>query len=208
MRTAIDVTLAKPARSTEQLEEMAAEVRAGIDQAESLIEALLTLARSDRGLGDREPVDLATAAEDALDAAAPELRASGLEVQAVFEPARTSGDPVLLERMAANLVDNAVRHNVSPGWIRVTTGERDGVAFLEVSSTGPVIPAGVADSLFEPFRRLDPTPGGPGLGLGLAIVRSVATAHDGTVSARSRPNGGLDVSVVLPGTGPSAPPLP
>jgi signal transduction histidine kinase len=205
MRTAIDVTLAKPARTTEQLEEMAAEVRTGIDQAEALIEALLTLARSDRGLGDREPVDLATAAEDALDAAAAEIRSSGLEVQAVFEPARTSGDAVLLERLAANLVDNAVRHNVSPGWIRVTTGERDGVAFLDVSSTGPVIPPGMAGALFEPFRRLDPTPGGHGLGLGLAIVQSVATAHDGTVSAQGRANGGLDVSVTLPRVGPPSP---
>jgi len=114
---------------------------------------------------------------------------------------------VLLERLAANLVDNAVRHNVS----RLDPGDdwRAGrVAFLDVSSTGPVIPAGVADTLFEPFRRLDPTPGGPGLGLGLAIVRSVATAHDGTVSAQGRPNGGLDVSVVLPGPGPSPPSYP
>ena len=198
MRTAIDVTLAKPARTTGQLEEMAAEVRAAIDRAESLIEALLTLARSDRGLGLREPVDLATAAEDALDAAAGAIRESGLEVQAVFEPAPTSGDPVLLERLAANLVDNAVRHNVSPGWIRVTTGQRNGEAFLDVSSTGPVIPEDVAGLLFEPFRRLDPTPGGNGLGLGLAIVQSVATAHEGAVSAHSRATGGLDVSVVLP----------
>ena len=99
--------------------------------------------------------------------------------------ARTSGDPVLLERLAANLVDNAVRHNVS----RLDPGDdwRAGrVAFLDVSSTGPVIPAGVADTLFERFRRLDPTPGGPGLGLGLAIVRSVATA----TTARCPPGAG------------------
>jgi signal transduction histidine kinase len=98
-----------------------------------------------------------------------------------------------------------VRHNVSPGWIRVTTGERDEVAFLDVSSTGPVIPPGMAGVLFEPFHRLDLTPGRPGLGLGLAIVQSVATAHDGTVSAQSRANGGLDVSVALLRLGPPSP---
>ncbi|MCW3035925.1 MAG: histidine kinase [Actinobacteria bacterium] len=98
-----------------------------------------------------------------------------------------------------------MRHNVSPGWIRVTTGERDGVAFLDVSSTGPVIPPGMTGVLFEPFRRLVATPGGPGLGLGLAIVQSVATAHEGTVSAQGRANGGLDVSVALPRLGPPSP---
>ena len=205
MRTAIDVTLAKPARTTGQLEEMAAEVRTAIDQAEALIEALLTLARSDRGLSAQEPADLATAAEDALDAAASAIREAGLEVHAVFDPAPTSGDPVLLERLAANLVDNAVRHNVAEGWIRVTTGERAAAAFLEVSSTGHLVPPEMAGQLFEPFRRLDPTPDGKrltpgrGLGLGLAIVASVASAHGGTATAASRTKGGLDVTVTLPG---------
>ncbi|HEX4619990.1 MAG TPA: HAMP domain-containing sensor histidine kinase [Myxococcaceae bacterium] len=212
MRTAVDVTLAKPSRSTEQLEEMAGEIRTAIDQAEGLIEALLTLARSDRGLSNSEPVDLATAAEDALDSAAPGIARAGLEVHAVFDPAPTSGDPVLLERLAANLVDNAVRHNVSPGWIRVTTGERDGSAFLDVSNTGPPIPPDLAGLLFEPFRRLDPTPSGNaadrGVGLGLAIVASVASAHGGSATATSRAQGGLDVVVTLPGGTQKAPTLP
>ena len=112
---------------------------------------------------------------------------------------------MLLDRLVANLVDNAVRHNIPGGWIQVATGMRDGQAQLTVTNGGPVIGEDVAPLLFEPFRRLDGQQRGdraggvPGTGLGLSIVRSVATAHHGTVTARSRPAGGLDVSVLLPG---------
>jgi len=199
MRTAIEVTLAKPGHTIEQLEDMAAEVGRAIDQAERLIEALLTLARSDRALDAREPVDLATATEDALDAAAGAIAASGIQVDAWLQPAPTAGDTVLLERMAANLVDNAVRHNVAGGWVSVATGERGKCAFLDVANGGPVVPPGVTESLFEPFRRLDErTAGDDGHGLGLAIVRSVVTSHGGVVAARGRPAGGLEVTVTLP----------
>ena len=201
MRTAIDVTLAKPERSAAQLEEMAVEVREAVVGAEALIDALLTLARSDRGLTTREAVDMATATEDALDASAAEIRDTGLTVQVVCEPARTIGDPVLLERLAANLVTNAVRYNAVPGWIRVTTGERDGQAYLEVANSGPEVPASMVEELFEPFRRFGARQPADGVGLGLAIVRSVATAHGGTVTARSRDAGGLEVAVVLPVAG-------
>ena len=96
-------------------------------------------------------------------------------------------------------MDNAVRHNTAGGWIQVATGTRDGQAYLTVTNGGPVIAEDMTPLLFEPFRRLDgPAAGGPGTGLGLSIVRSVTTAHHGTVTARSRPAGGLDVSVLLP----------
>ena len=200
MRTAIDVTLAKPGRTPAQLEDMAAEVRGAVDRAEALIEALLTLARSDRGTAAMEPADLAVLAEDALDAAAPAIRAGSLRLETSLQTAPTHGDLVLLDRLVANVVDNAVRHNAAGGWIQVATGTRDGQAYLTVTNGGPVIAEDVTPLLFEPFRRLcDPAGSVPGTGLGLSIVRSVATAHQGTVTARSRPAGGLDVTVLLPG---------
>jgi signal transduction histidine kinase len=206
MRTAIDVTLAKPGRTPAQLEGMAAEVRGAVDRAEALIEALLTLARSDRGTAAMEPVDLAILAEDALDAAGAAIRAGSLHVETALRPAPTHGDPVLLDRLVANLVDNAVQHNTPGGWIQVATGLQDGQAQLTVTNGGPAIGEDVAPQLFEPFRRLDgPGASVPGTGLGLSIVRSVTTAHHGTVTACSRPAGGLDVSVLLPGPGVEAP---
>ncbi len=200
MRTAIDVTLAKPGRTPAQLEAMAVEVRHAADRAEALIEALLTLARSDRGAGPREPLDVAALAEDALDAAAPAIRAHPVTVQAALEPAPAVGDPVLVERLVTNLIDNAVRHNVPDGWVQVATGTREGMAFIDVANGGPLIPPELVPSLFEPFRRLSDRAGSPdGMGLGLSIVRSVALAHRGQATARARPAGGLEITVWLPG---------
>ena len=200
MRTAIDVTLAKPDRTPAQLEAMAVEVRHAADRAEALIEALLTLARSDRGAGPAEPLDVAVLAEDALDAAAPAIRAHPVSVQASLEPAPALGDPVLVERLVTNLIDNAIRHNVPDGWVQVATGTRAGMAFIDVANGGPLIPAELGPSLFEPFRRLSDRAGSPdGTGLGLSIVRSVAIAHRGQATARALPAGGLEVSVWLPG---------
>jgi signal transduction histidine kinase len=200
MRTAIDVTLAKPGRTPAQLEAMAVEVRHAADRAEALIEALLTLARSDRGAGPREPLDVAALAEDALDAAAPAIRAHPVTVQAALEPAPAVGDPVLVERLVTNLIDNAVRHNVLDGWVQVATGTREGMAFIDVANGGPLIPPELVPSLFEPFRRLSDRAGSPdGTGLGLSIVRSVALAHRGQATARARPAGGLEITVWLPG---------
>jgi signal transduction histidine kinase len=199
MRTAIDVTLAKPGRTQAQLESMAAEVRSAVDRAEALIEALLTLARSDRGHGPREPLDVAVLAEDALDAAARAVKARPVSVEAALRPGPTRGDPVLIERLVTNLVDNAVRHNVPDGWVQVATGTRGGMAFVEVANGGPPIPEEVVPSLFDPFRRLSERAGAAeGTGLGLSIVRSVAVAHHGHVTAKARPAGGLEVSVLLP----------
>ena len=200
MRTAIDVTLAKPGRTPAQLEAMAVEVRHAADRAETLVEALLTLARSDRGTGPREPLDVAALAEDALDAAAPAIRAHPVTVQAALEPAPAAGDPVLVERLVTNLIDNAVRHNVPGGWVQVATGTRAGMAFIDVANGGPLIPPELVPSLFEPFRRLSDRAGSPdGMGLGLSIVRSVALAHRGHATARPRPAGGLEITVSLPG---------
>jgi signal transduction histidine kinase len=198
MRTAIDVTLAKPARTAGQLEAMAVRVRRSIDRAESMIDALLVLALSDQGPASREPVDLATAAEDALDVAAPSITGRRLRVEACLEPAPTAGDPRLLERMTWNLVDNAVRHNTEDGWIQVRTGSDAGAAFLQVANSGPYVPGELVPGLFEPFRRMAERAGSPGgVGLGLSIAHSVIAAHGATVVARSRPEGGLEVCVTF-----------
>jgi signal transduction histidine kinase len=210
MRTAIDVTLAKPSPTARQLTDMAVRVRRSIDRADTMIEALLTLAVSDQGKLSTEYTDLATWAEDAMDAAAPEIERLGLRVDALLGPAETTGDPQLLERMIWNLVGNAVRHNEPGGWIRVRTGSRDAAVYLEIANSGPFIPDDAVPPLFEPFRRVQARTGvREGVGLGLSIARSVVTAHRATLTARSQPAGGLDISVVIPrdlryqsGTGP------
>jgi signal transduction histidine kinase len=201
MRTAIDVTLAKPSPTQRQLADMAVRVRRSIDRAENMVEALLTLAVSDQGKLSTEFTDLATWAEDAVDAAAPEIERLDLRVDTKLDPAETTGDPQLLERMIWNLVDNAVRHNEPGGWIRLRTGTRDAAVYLEIANSGPFIPDDAVPSLFEPFRRLEARTGvRDGVGLGLSIARSVLTAHRATVTARSQPAGGLSISVVIPRT--------
>jgi signal transduction histidine kinase len=199
MRTAIDVTLAKPSPTAQQLTDMAVRVRHSIDKAESMIEALLTLALSDQGKLSTEFTDLATCAEDALDAAAPEIGRLDLKVDAQLDPAETIGDPQLLERMVSNLVENAVWHNEPGGWIRLRAGRRGTAAYLEVANSGPFIPDDAVPALFEPFRRMEARTGArDGAGLGLSIARSVVTAHRATVTARSQPEGGLYISVEIP----------
>ncbi|MGO8892749.1 MAG: sensor histidine kinase [Streptosporangiaceae bacterium] len=199
MRTAIDVTLAKPSPTARQLTDMAVRVQRSIDRAESMVEALLTLAVSDQGKLSTEFTDLATWAEDAIDAAAPEIERLDLRVDAKLDPAEATGDPQLLERMVWNLVDNAVRHNEPGGWIRLRTGSGDAAAYLEIANSGPLIPDDAVPSLFEPFRRMEARTGvRAGVGLGLSIARSVITVHRATVTARSQPDGGLDISVVIP----------
>jgi signal transduction histidine kinase len=199
MRTAIDVTLAKPSPTARQLSDMAVRVQRSVDKAESMVEALLTLAVSDQGELSIEFTDLATWAEDAIDAAAPEIERMDLRVDAKLDPAGATGDPQLLERMVWNLVDNAVRHNEPGGWIRLRTGSGDAAAYLEIANSGPLIPDDAVPSLFEPFRRREARTGvRVGVGLGLSIARSVITAHRATVTARSQPGGGLDICVVIP----------
>jgi signal transduction histidine kinase len=199
MRTAIDVTLAKPSPTARQFTDMAVRVRRSIDRSESMVEALLTLALSDQGKLSTEFTDLATWAEDAIDAAAPEIERMDLRVDAKLDPAEATGDPQLLERMVWNLVDNAVRHNEPGGWIRLRTGSGDAVAYLEIANSGPLIPDDAVPPLFEPFRRMEARTGvRAGVGLGLSIARSVITAHRATVTVRSQPDGGLDISVVIP----------
>jgi signal transduction histidine kinase len=199
MRTAIEVTMAKPARTPEHLEAMAAKVARSAAQAEALVEALLTLAASEQAPASPELTDLAAAAEDAVESAAGQARQLGLHIDTDLAAAPACGNRVLLERLVGNLVDNAVRHNIRGGWISIRTGTSDGQARFEIANSGPVIPEELVPALFEPFRRVEErTSIRDGAGLGLAIVRSIGTAHGASVEAHSLPAGGLGILVALP----------
>jgi signal transduction histidine kinase len=199
MRTLIDVTMARPAVSGAQLEPVLAAIGAAVDKSEELIEALLTLARSDRGPGPAELVDLPTAVEDAIDLIGPAAVARQIQIGTALEDAQVTGDRVLLERLVSNLIDNAVKHNVTGGWVLASTKSGTGVAELTVTNGGEHIPSDQVTGLFEPFRRLSGRTGNrPGSGLGLSIVASVANAHGGHAEAHARPDGGLDVQITLP----------
>jgi len=219
-RTEVDVTLADPDASAAELRVMGERVRDATDRSERLIEGLLTLARSERRLAKREPVDLGEAAAEALAQNDAEIEALGLRVSQVLGAAPTHGDHALLERMVANLVENAVRHNHRGGHIEVDSG-RVGSGFagrarmadrawvqVRVANSGPVLTEQQAASLFEPFRRLTERTGSDrGSGLGLSIVRSVAAAHGGHAQASPLPLGGLEVTVTLPADPPATPVL-
>ena len=198
-RTLLQVTLADPAATTGTWQALSRELLASNAEQERLIEALLTLASSEAGTGDREPADLATITGAALAAARPAISRLGLNVQADLQPAILDGDPLLIQQLAANLIDNAVRHNVPGGDIQVATTASDAGAVLSVSSSGPVIPAAEVDRLFQPFQRLGERPARrDSHGLGLSIVRAIATAHAATITARPRPGGGLAIDVTFP----------
>ena len=192
-RALVEVTLADPNADTAALREMGERVLASCLRQQRLIDALLELVRSARGLARQEPVDIAAIAAAAL--RAHDLGELGSLV--VLERARTTGDPDLLERLAANLISNAIRHNVVGGRIEVGTRAQSGRAVLSVANTGPPIPSGELQSLFRPFQRLAVrrTDSAEGAGLGLAIVQAIADAHDAYMTARARSGGGLEIHV-------------
>jgi signal transduction histidine kinase len=199
MRTAVDVTLAKPDRSPAHFEAMADKIRRSIDQAQSLIDALLTLASSEREPTKLTSVDLALLADHAIAARADDLADRHLQLDRDLATAPVLGDDRLLERLVANLVDNAIKYNSPDGRVDVATGIRDNRSYLTVKNTGSVIPADEVASLFEPFHRLDErTNSTNGAGIGLAIVQAVTTSHHGLVVANPRDDGGLDVTVTFP----------
>jgi len=194
MRTTVDVVLGSPDSTRDDLRGMAADIRVAVDHAEHLIGALLMLARNERGLTVHEEVDMATVAQDVLDTA----RLGDRRVHVSLEPAVISGDPMLSERLIANLVDNAVRYNAAAGDIWISTRTAAGSSQLIVANTGPVISPADAERIFQPFQRLSDRTSHDGFGLGLAIVASIVAIHGGTVIARPRNDGGLSVTVTIP----------
>ncbi|WP_329221744.1 HAMP domain-containing histidine kinase [Streptomyces sp. NBC_01485] len=199
-RTLLEVHLSDPGAPME-LQQLGKTLLATNERSEQLVEGLLLLARSDNQIVERKPVDLAEVAEQAVDQMHGEAAAKGVVIRGEQKPAVVQGNGVLLERIALNLVQNAVRYNVPDGgWVEVTTDVQHGQAVLVVSNTGPVVPAYEIDNLFEPFRRLrtERTGSDKGVGLGLSIVRSVARAHGGHIAAQPREGGGLVMRVTLP----------
>ncbi|MFC7845989.1 sensor histidine kinase [Streptomyces sp. NPDC001046] len=199
-RTLLEVHLSDPGAPAE-LQQLGKTLLATNERSEQLVEGLLLLARSDNQIVERGPVDLAEVAGQAIDQVHAEAESKGVRIRGEQKPAVVQGNGVLLERIALNLVQNAVRYNVpEDGWVEVTTDVQHGQAVLVVSNTGPVVPAYEIDNLFEPFRRLrtERTGSDKGVGLGLSIVRSVARAHGGHIYAQPREGGGLVMRVTLP----------
>jgi signal transduction histidine kinase len=206
MRTEIDVTLADDEADVAEFRRMATVVRDASERANGLVDALLVLARSEaqagRRLGRKVRTDLAAGARAALSAMGTEVDRLTIDVSTSLQPARVVGDPRLLERLAGNLIENAVRYNHLHGRIWVRTGSDAAQVWLVVGNTGFEVDPADVPGLFEPFRRGGrERTGARGSGLGLSIVRAVCDAHGGTVSAVAQPGGGLEVTVALPAAG-------
>jgi signal transduction histidine kinase len=191
-----EATLADPHTDAAALREMGEGIVAGCWRQERLLEALLTLSRSEYGRLRREPVDLAATTAEVLRA----HDHPGLITTTALEPARATGDPRLIERLVTNLVANAIRHNIPGGRLDIATRPAAGRATFTIANTGPVIPADELARLFQPFQRLSnhPGPSDDGFGLGLAIVRAIANAHDATVTAQAPNGGGLRIDIDFP----------
>lgn len=194
-RALIEVSL-QSALTTDQLALLSRQLLATNERNEALIEGLLVLAETERGLVSvgRQRLDLITAA--VVETFRPEAKERGIEIDARLAPSEVVGEQPLLERLASNLVQNALKYNVPDGWIHVLVE----AGTLIVTNTGPRVPAERVDSLFEPFRRAsgDRLDHGGGVGLGLTIARSIVAAHHGTIRAHANPDGGLSVAVQLP----------
>jgi signal transduction histidine kinase len=204
-RTLIQVALADPDTPAEVLRATHRRVLAAGDEQVRLLDALLTLARGQAGVDRSEDFDLATVADEVLLRCEAEARARCVAVRSTLAAAPACGDRRLVERLVTNVVDNAVRHNVTggdgaAGWIEVVTASCDARAVLTVTNTGPPVPADEVDELFVPFHRLgaERTTIGGGLGLGLSIVQAIADAHGATIAATANPDGGLSVEVTFP----------
>ena len=199
-RTLLQVALADPAATVGTWQAVSRELLASNAEQERLIEALLTLASSEGGLDRREPIDLAAVTDEVLLAPRPGAGRLDLDVEVATRPAALDGDTLLIERLVANLIDNAVRHNVPGGRVEVETGTRHGRAVLSVVNTGPVVPPAEVDRLFQAFQRYGPRRARrkDGHGLGLSIVCAIATAHGATITAQAPPRGGLTIEVAFP----------
>ncbi len=205
-KTLLQVALRNPRSTAERWRATGAELLESGLQQERILEALLTLATSEAGIGQHQPADLAKVATACLESAAAEAGRRGLHVETSLGPAPMLGDPDLITRLVANLMDNAVRHNVPGGTVEVSTAQRDGQAVLTVANGGPVIPPGEIGRLMQPFQRLATarSSDGDGHGLGLPIVRAIAAAHGAALATRARRGGGMHVQVSFPASGAAA----
>ncbi|GAA1267676.1 ATP-binding protein [Sphaerisporangium rubeum] len=197
LRTLLEVALADPDAGTATLRAACQEALALGDHQERLVQALLTLATSERGVTRRDTLDLAGVTETVLATRRGQAAKAGVGLTCHLAPATTTGDPRLVESLVANLIDNAIRHNHADGHVRITTVSSGTQAVLTVANSGPVIPEDQVERLFHPFQKLPAGRSGTagGHGLGLAIVDAVAKAHHATLTAAAPPEGGLSVTV-------------
>ena len=203
-RALVEVALSDPEPSVESLRDTCRRVLTASEQQERLIEALLTLARSQRGLESRAPVDLCEVTAEAVRA----VPSNGIKISTELGDAFTTGDPAMVERLVANLIQNAVRYNEPHGWITAWTGMRGGEPTLEVTNTGPLVKPEQVGELVKPFSRLDGNgsvaarnaDAKEGLGLGLSIVQAIVDAHGAHLTTTPRAEGGLKVAVRFPRT--------
>lgn len=199
-RALLEAVLTDPEPGAESLRATCERLLAVNTQQGRLIDALFTLATSDRGIERWETVDLSALTDHAIAARQAEARRLGLRIGASLAPARTAGDRDLAGRLIANLLDNALRYNVPGGMVEVSTSTHATEVMVRVGNTGPAVSAGEVSELFQPFRRLgnERTRHGDSHGLGLSIVSAIATAHHAAVNASARPGGGLDIEVRFP----------
>jgi signal transduction histidine kinase len=203
-RALLEETLTDPDATIDSFRTTSRRLLALGEEQERLLEALLTLASSERGLDRHEPFDLAAVVATVLDDPPPGAEPLDLRIDTELKPAPAAGNTALAERLVRNLIDNAVRYNVPGGQVQVQTGTDPGGSFLSVTNDGPTIPAAEIERLLEPFQRLGPNRTAPSdghHGLGLSIVRAIATAHHATLLAEARPEGGLAVKVTFPPRG-------
>lgn len=200
-QTLLQVALADPDLTLGSLKAACQEVLISCKEQDRLIQALITLARSQRGIEHREPIDLAEIAARVLQVREAEARAAGVSLEAAaLTPAPGNGDPRLAEILVSNLVENAIRHNVPGGSVHVTVGTDRAGAAVTVVNTGPVVPPDQVDRLLQPFQHLGGERAGThdGLGLGLSIVAAIAAAHAATLTVTPQPAGGLVISASFP----------
>jgi signal transduction histidine kinase len=197
MRAGIDVSLSDPDASEEERQLATAALAESVDRSEALIQSMLALARAEQASEQRVEVDLAEIAAQSLAEVTEQIEERGLELATHLEPAIVRGDPALLRTLVANLLRNAVLYNRPRGSIAVDVEPRGSDAVLIVSNSGDVVLEDEVEGLFEPFRRSRASRS-TGAGLGLAIVKSVVESHNGRVSGRAFPSGGLEVEVLLP----------
>ena len=193
-RALVEVALADPHPSIESMRDTCRRVLASSEQQARLIEALLTLARSQRGLEARAPIDLREITAEVVRA----VPTDGLRVETHLGNAHAAGDQAMVERLLVNLIENAVRYNEPGGWVSAWTGVRDGRPTVEVANVGPVVEPAQVDELVKPFYRAGERTNGHGLGLGLSIVQAIAEAHDAELETEARAEGGLRVTVAFP----------
>jgi signal transduction histidine kinase len=199
-RTLLEMILGDPRPTVGSFRSVCQDVLGAVIEQETLIEALLTLARSQRGLSRREPVDLAAIVTKTSNSRHAAAASQGLHIDMSAEPALIAADPRLIERLAANLIDNAVRYNVADGWVRILVQSSEEQITLQIANSGPVVPADQMHRLLHPFQRLAQDRAGEqaGLGLGLSIVAAIAKLHNAVLRIEPGQAGGLTVEIRFP----------